>query len=256
MVVMAVGDIWEALDRAALRARLFELGRTAATGALTLVAPENRGEVLALRRGSVISADGPASSAARLARIACLEGASARFSADVSTFPPGAAGQLPLVAWLQAHFEAQLDARGANEWLSELSGRRLALRPEARPEAPGPAEHRMLDALSARRRIEQLWPLARVPRLRLLGYLHFLAAVGALDIEGPALSLSSSITTEEEARRVLGLGERHDARSVKAAYRRLARELHPDLLGDLDDNLRRNHERRLAEVTTAYELLR
>ncbi len=42
----------------------------------------------------------------------------------------------------------------------------------------------MLVAMSSPRRLDQIWPLARTPRFRLLSFVHFLRAVGALDVEG------------------------------------------------------------------------
>jgi molecular chaperone DnaJ len=59
------------------------------------------------------------------------------------------------------------------------------------------------------------------------------------------------------AARLLGLGidEHADPDSVKRAYRRIARSLHPDLQPDVDELRRKHLERRFAEVTAAYDLL-
>jgi len=57
------------------------------------------------------------------------------------------------------------------------------------------------------------------------------------------------------ARQLLGVDDAADAETVKRAYRRLARALHPDLQPDADDQRRRTLERRFAEVTAAYDAL-
>jgi curved DNA-binding protein CbpA len=54
---------------------------------------------------------------------------------------------------------------------------------------------------------------------------------------------------------VLGVARGADQKSVKAAWRRLAREHHPDLTGD-DLRASRAATRRMAEINEAYEALR
>ena len=54
---------------------------------------------------------------------------------------------------------------------------------------------------------------------------------------------------------VLGVARGADPKSVKAAWRRLAREHHPDLTGD-DPGASRVATRRMAEINDAYEALR
>jgi curved DNA-binding protein CbpA len=54
---------------------------------------------------------------------------------------------------------------------------------------------------------------------------------------------------------VLGVARGADQKSVKAAWRRLARENHPDLTGD-DPAASRMATRRMAEINDAYEALR
>jgi curved DNA-binding protein CbpA len=54
---------------------------------------------------------------------------------------------------------------------------------------------------------------------------------------------------------VLGVARGADPKSVKAAWRRLAREHHPDLTGD-DPGASRTATRRMAEINDAYEALR
>src|ERR671929_1929190 len=54
---------------------------------------------------------------------------------------------------------------------------------------------------------------------------------------------------------VLGVARGADPKTVKAAWRRLAREHHPDLTGD-DPGASRVATRRMAEINDAYEALR
>ncbi|MBZ0238081.1 MAG: J domain-containing protein [Deltaproteobacteria bacterium] len=117
-------------------------------------------------------------------------------------------------------------------------------------------------AAASSRRLDQIWPLARTPRFRLLCFLHFLRQVGALQIAGVGAAASDSgphrapvDSRHMAALRTLGLSERSDRDTVKRAYRRLARALHPDLQPGLPDLRRRELEARLAEVTAAAEAL-
>jgi len=104
-----------------------------------------------------------------------------------------------------------------------------------------------------------VWSLARTPRFRLLSFIHFLRAVEALDVQGVVADRSAATRAidprREAARRILGIDHEADLESIKRAYRKLARELHPDLRPEADLVERRTLERRFAEVTAAYEAL-
>jgi DnaJ-domain-containing protein 1 len=117
----------------------------------------------------------------------------------------------------------------------------------------------MLAALAQPRRLDQIWTIARTPRFRLLAFIHFLRAVDALDVEGVVADRSTPTRTidprRDAARRLLGLAAEADLETIKRAYRRLARELHPDLQPSVEPDERRLLERRFAEVTAAYEAL-
>jgi DnaJ-domain-containing protein 1 len=118
----------------------------------------------------------------------------------------------------------------------------------------------MLAALAAPRRLDQIWSHARTPRFRLLAFIHFLRAIDGLDVEGVVADKSKPIRASidprrEAARRTLGLTAGADLEEVKRAYRRLARELHPDLQPAAGSGERRVLEQRFAEVTAAYEAL-
>ncbi|MBX3157909.1 MAG: J domain-containing protein [Deltaproteobacteria bacterium] len=113
------------------------------------------------------------------------------------------------------------------------------------------------------RRLEQIWPLARTPRFRLLAFVHFLRGIDALDLSGIGADFAVSFERDHPvdprraaALRLLGVDAAADPEALKRAYRRLARALHPDLQPNVDPERRRSLERRFAEVTAAYETLR
>jgi DnaJ-domain-containing protein 1 len=258
----------------------YRLGHQAASGVLTLSArgaphvgdprpvmptrPTGSGsgpDVLVLRRGAVVCGDGELAKrgvVARLARAAAEPALIATFDGGVAAYPPGAAHQVALAGWARSHLEAQLDGALAELVLRELAGIRLSVRAELAPAPLDEADRRMLAAMAVPRRLDQIWPLARTPRFRLLAFLHFLRAVGALALEGVVAeraAVRSGDPRQVAARQLLGVDDAADADTVKRAYRRLARALHPDLQPEADAQRRRTLERRFAEVTAAYEAL-
>lgn len=255
-------DLRRALGRGELASVLYRLGRQGASGVLTLTAGAARSDVLVLRRGAAVCVDGePAkrSLVARLARAVAEPSISVAFEAGVAACPPGALHQLPLAGWVRSHIEAQLDGALAEGMVRELAGLQLTLRAELAPSALDEADRRMIAALDRPRRLDQIWPLARAPRFRLLAFLHFLRAVGALGIEPAAAERSAPVVSPDARRlaamRLLGLDDATDVDAVKRAYRRLARSVHPDLQPEVDAARRRTLERRFAELTAAYEAL-
>jgi DnaJ-domain-containing protein 1 len=233
----------------------YRLGRHAASGVLTIDALGARVETIVLRRGAMVIVDGELArrvAVARLARLAALDGATISFTGGVAAYPPGARAQLPLARWARRHLEAQLDGAFADALARELAGARLAVREDLAPEPEDDADRRMLAAMARPRRLEQIWPLARTPKFRLLAFLWFLRGVGALDAEGVVAERSGPIRA---ACRVLGVDDATDPDAIKRAYRRLARELHPDLHPHADPDARRALERRFAAVSEAYEAL-
>ena len=245
----------------------YRLGHRAASGILTLgcAGPGARPDVLALRRGAAVCGSGEPGKQAlvtRLARAAAEPAIVARFEDGVTAYPPGAPHQVPLAAWARAHLEAQLDGGLADALLRELAGARLALRPELAPAPADEADRRMLAALAEPRQIDQIWPIARAPRFRLLAFVHFLRGVGALAIElaaRPAADRRPAPARPADPRtramQLLGVDDAADLDAIKRAYRRLARALHPDLQPGADAVRRQALERRFAEVTAAYEAL-
>lgn len=229
---------------------------------LTIASPSVRREVFVLRRGHVVLAEGePARRAltARLQRLIAVDAAELLFEGGVTAYPPGATHQLSLTGWARQHLEAQLDGSLAEVLVRELAGVRLALRADLAPDAADEADRRMLAAMSLPRRLDQIWPLARTPRFRLLAFIHFLRGVDAIEALGVVAEKSGPHRVvdrrTQHARELLGVAEGADLETVKRAYRRLARALHPDLQPDVEAPQRRLLERRFAEVTAAYEVL-
>lgn len=254
-----MAETGERLGRGQLPRLLYRLGRNEATGILTVASERERAEVLVLRRGA-LCADDPRVALVRLARLAAIEAGTASFDGGVSAHPPvPAARTVPLAPWARRHLEAQLDATRAEELTALLAGARLSIRPELVP--PGAmldeTDRRIVSAMAQPRRLDQIWPLARTPRFRLLCFLHFLRQVGGLVEEGVGSGPYRAPLDPRRAAaaRVLGVGELHDRDAIKRAYRRLARALHPDLQPGLDDTRRRELEARLAEVTAAASTL-
>lgn len=261
----------EHLQRGEIVRLLLRLGRSGATGVLSLAAPgAATSDVLVLRRGHLITTDVDLTgrhATLRLARLAAAPSLVARFDGGTAAYPPGAARQLSLVTWVRRHLEAQIDATAGQQLVAELAGVRLCVRPDAGLLEPGAAalfgfdetDQRILTAMSQPRRLDQIWSLARTPRFRLLTFLHFLRAVGALQLSGVGADSRPNVAppraADTDARRLLGVPDEADREAIKRAYRRLARALHPDLQPELDDGRRRALERKLAEITAAYATL-
>lgn len=59
----------------------------------------------------------------------------------------------------------------------------------------------------------------------------------------------------EDPYELLGVGRDADADEIKRAYRRRAQEHHPDKLGELDENARRDADGRMQRINRAYDQL-
>lgn len=253
------GAAFEPLGRGDFVRLCWRLGRARATGVLTVRWGQTR-ETLVLRRGHLMTAaSSKLAAATRLAHIAAVPAAVAAFDGGTAAYPPGAVErQLGLAAWARRHLEAQVDAGMAQCMVAELAGARLSIRPELAPDRAlcDATDLRILDAMAVPRRLDQIWPLARTPRFRLITFLHFLDAVGALVLHGVAAAERAPVSPgTTAAHRLLGVTADADRDSVKRAYRRLARALHPDMHPDATDERRRALARTMAEVTDAYRRL-
>lgn len=260
------------LPRGQLVRALYRLGRQDASGLLTLTPTIGlrRGELFVIRRGHAMTSSlgdaGPRGAiATRLARLASQDLELVFEGGVAGMLPPRAVAGLALAGWARDHLEAQLDSALADRLIRELAGVRIAIRAELAPAPVDDADRRMLAAMAQPRRLDQIWPLARTAKFRLLAFVHFLRAVDALATEGVGATRARPPSApriapgvepgRRAALRVLGVDDGADPEQVKRAYRRLARALHPDLQPSLDAERRRLLERRFAELTTAYEQL-
>ncbi|MBT8493034.1 MAG: DnaJ domain-containing protein [Deltaproteobacteria bacterium] len=232
-----------------------------ATGILTVSESAGRPEVLVLLRGDLVvpEADALGRQANKLLETICSwPRARYHFDGGVNAHPPGGSQRrFSLGGWVRRHYEAQLDRRRAEALVHELAGVRLALRPGFAPPLAicDETDRRILDALAKPRRLDQIWPLARCPRFRLLAFVHFLRHCGGLDLSGVAAPAPTVEPELRAARRLLGVDGELDPSTLKRAYRRRVRALHPDLRPGLAAHERRQLESRLAEVNRAYRLL-
>ncbi len=248
----------ETLERGEFVRLAYRLGLSRATGVLTVVPSAGSPAVLVLRRGFLMAPDTDPlyrKAAQRLARIAGFERATYRFDGGTMAYPPGATErQFALAAWARQHLERQIDSGRAQQLVSMLAGSRLVLRPDLVPydSLLDDTDRRIIAAMRVPRRLDQIWPLARTPRYRLLTFIHFLREVGAVGFEGIAAPAPRMSTAQDAARRTLGLEPAADKTAAKRAYRRLARALHPDLHPSATAERRRLLERRLSEVNAAY----
>ncbi len=248
------------VSRGELVKLVYRLGNQSASGVLSLTPTGNRAELFVLRRGHVVVPPGELARRtliARLARLAAIDQVSAVFEGGVTAYPPGAQHLVSLAAWARQHLEQQLDGTLAERLIRELAGIRLSLRSELAPEPVDEADRRIIAVMNQPRRLDQIWPLARTPRFRMLAFLYFLRGVDALELEGIVAERSAPTRAidprRSAARRTLGVSETADLETIKRAYRRLARAIHPDLQPLADVEQRRGLERRFAEITAAYQ---
>jgi hypothetical protein len=253
--------VFEPLGRGDFVRLAWRLGRARATGVMTVCAGDAR-ETLVLRRGYLMTAAvDPLGrrAGARLAQLAATPHLLVAFDGGTAAYPPGAVErQLGLAAWARRHLEAQVDAGMAQHVVADLAGARLSVRADLAPDKSlcDACDLRILEAMVVPRRLDQIWPLARTPRFRLITFLHFLREVGALMAHGVAAAERAPASpSPTDAHRLLGVSAGADREAVKRAYRRLARALHPDLHPDASDERRRALERTMAEVTAAYRRL-
>jgi len=181
----------------------------------------------------------------RLARLAAMAGARVLIDPRAPAPPAHRSGRpVALAAWARGHLEARFDLAHARALVDRLGDARLVLRKDLAPDGLecDETDRRILVALAAPRRLSEIAAAARAPERRLLAFLYVLVHVGALDAPSAAHEL-------------LGIPAGSDAAAVKQAYRRRARQLHPDLHPDADPPERRALEAELASVNAAYRQL-
>jgi hypothetical protein len=137
---------------------------------------------------------------------------------------------------LRSHLEAQVDQTTANRLLKNFAGARLSVASAAiAGMALDECDQRMLQVMSKPQRIDQIWSLARAPRFRLLAFVHFMQCVGVLEVAGVTAERSAPHRApsmgKQEAAVLLGVSTSADEQTVRRAYHKLARAVHPDLRG-------------------------
>ena len=250
------------LERGEFVRLCYRLGVSKATGVLALNLDNGMSELLILRRGQLFTRDSEdlrRKTWQRMERLAS-QGCCAHFDSGLAAYPPSIGYPFALGRWARSHLEAQLDSARAQELVRQLAGARLRVLKDALPPDTDldSTDRRMIEALSKPRRLDQVWPLAKAPRFRLLCFVHFLRSVDALETSGVAARPTpplGSPARQAQAMQTLGLSGLPDRQDVKRAYRRLARQLHPDLNRAGNRVLKRQNEQRLADVNCAYREL-
>ena len=250
------------LERGEFVLLCYRLGHSKATGVLTLELDQGTSELLVLRRGQVFTrnSDALGRQTRRKLETLAVAGCHAHFDSGLAAYPPSIGRPFSLTNWARTHLEAQIDSARAQELVRELAGARLVAVADKLPDAEhlDETDQRIIDTMRMPRRLDQIWPLARTPRFRLLCFIHFMRAVGAIREQGVASSMRPRIGTparQTEAMRILGLKGFASPQDVKRAYRHLARTLHPDLNRSQSHAQRRVCELRLADVNSAYREL-
>ncbi|MFH0901041.1 MAG: hypothetical protein V2A73_10465, partial [Pseudomonadota bacterium] len=144
----------------------------------------------------------------QLERLAAIGAGEYRLLPNPATVPVSTGQrQIAFSAWARRHVEAGLDSLRARTFAAEMAGARLALRKHLLPDPAtlDDTDRRILEAMAAPRRLDELEHQARSPRLRLLAFLHFLHSVGALELTGVA-ARPVPLTTQQQRFAPLELG--------------------------------------------------
>jgi DnaJ-domain-containing protein 1 len=241
----------------------YEVGRTRATGRVVVEPLRGAREEIAIREGGFVAfeADPLGRRAdAELSRLAAIENAVASFFAS----PIDGRGRTwPLDRWARRALDREIDIATAGRMGSSLGSRKVSLRPDARSASPlcsDEVERVLAARLASGAHLSELVAAVRAPRYRVLAFLHFLDAIGVLDVEPlvrverieSPVAKPAAPTTHEAALELLGVPPGASSVAVKAAFRRLAKKLHPDLHPGVGEARRRDLERQLALVNAAY----
>jgi DnaJ-domain-containing protein 1 len=228
---------------------LFDLSHAQKTGICLVPLPSRRmGKPrVELRQGWVYAVEprAPTGEEAlrQLLKVAEEDQPAIDFRSDVPSEKYGACTPFHPAAVLRNHYDALgLEPR---RWRSRLGQGTVELKTRPHPSCLGQDERDLIAFLTRPRTLDEIEAsgLCQSPRTDRL--LSFLAAVGALETVGGG----------ESAYTLLELPEGALLDEVKRAYRRIARELHPDLHKDATPEALRELERRFAEVSAAYKRL-
>lgn len=255
------------MDRASTNfARMaYELGVAGSTGVLSVDPQEGLPELVLVRNGGALTLDLDAlgrHASIRLERLAALEGGRITFHAGAVE---GGERALPLARWARQHFEHQLDLDRSVQLIREIGDEPVSIREGSAPDPAylDPADRRLVAALARPRHLRELATIARIPRYRLLAFIHFLRSVGALRTSTQRahapVSRTVALKRPSDARHAalhqLGLPADADALVVRKTFRRLAQATHPDRHPEAGETKRRELERRFARLTAAYAQL-
>ncbi|MCP4449617.1 MAG: hypothetical protein GY811_30450, partial [Myxococcales bacterium] len=166
------------LERGEFVLLCFRLGQSKSTGVLTLELDQGKSELLVLRRGQVFTrnSDALGRQTKRQLETLAVAGCYAHFDAGLAAYPPSLGRPFSLADWARSHLESQLDSARAQELVRELAGVRLMANPDKLPDAGSldATDLRIIETMRMPRRLDQIWPLTRTPRFRLLCFIHFL----------------------------------------------------------------------------------
>jgi DnaJ-domain-containing protein 1 len=244
---------------------IFRLAITHASGVLAIDDSAGRRDIIVLRRGAMVLADTATAKPAAQVRLARLMAESTRrhlmvsFDAATCAYPPGLRGSvIPLANWLRSHIEAQVDQRLADHLLKSLAGARLSVVSSAvAGMALDECDKRLLEVMATPRRLDQIWSLAKAPRFRLLAFVYFMQSVGVLEVVGVAADRSAPHRApsmqKQAAALLLGVSCTADPQTIRRAYHKLARAVHPDLRDDAADHAA--FDQQFHTLTAAYEQL-
>jgi hypothetical protein len=141
-----------------------------------------------------------------------------------------------------------VDAQAVDQvlWRARVGAGRMHLPKPPHPSCLGQDERPLVAYLSRPRTLAEVDAANFCPPPRTARLVAFLDAIGALVV---------TVDADATAYAVLELTEGASLEEVKRAYRRLARELHPDLHPGASAEDLRDLERRFAEVSAAYRKL-
>lgn len=229
---------------------LFAVSHRGGTGTLASDAPSARVE---LSRGWVYSItseptaeDGgaPHPRAEENLRRLLRRGQPARFIDGAPATGRGRTTPFHPAAVLRNHYEALLAENAGTTLRAKAGSQRLRLQIAPHGSALGSDEKRLVALLSVPRTFAELDEARVALPSRTDKLIAFLHAAAALTCDPDPIHY-----------RALGLPEGAPPNEVRRAYKRLARELHPDLHPAASDEARRDLETRFAAVTVAYKAL-
>lgn len=232
---------------------LYALASSAATGAVSVEFPVEklRPARLEIERGFIYALafdQGGQSGGAHpraeenLRRLLRRPGATAHFTAGAEPLRQGRVTPFHPAGVLRNHFEATLPPTAGPSLRSRAGQEKLRLGLPPHPSCLGPDEQRLVALLAVPRTLAELDQIRVAPPPRVERLLAFLEAAAALSF-GPTLH------------QLLGVAEGASTEELRRAYKRVARDLHPDLHPEAPEEQRRAMERRLGALTAAWRSL-